>query len=188
MNNDTTLPCLVLGLGNDIAGDDAVGLQVVREYSRRVAKGSAPHAETALSSESYLSVLNHIFDYGKVVVVDAVQVGEDDVGRVFRYGLDDAPAQTSRLAHQCGLATILALARRAMKAQGAEVLVVGIGVPALDHVQLAEGLGKQVTAAIEPAIAAVAGMVGGAGEVSSGDGAGSTREVGEVAIWATVST
>ena len=100
---------LVLGLGNSILTDDAVGLLVAREVRRRI--GSA--IEIAEASVAGFDLLEAFSGYDRVIVIDSIQTPGGSPGAIYRLYPEDLPA-TERLtgAHEIDLATAIALGRR----------------------------------------------------------------------------
>jgi hydrogenase maturation protease len=150
---------LVLGLGNDIAGNDAIGLAVARDMVKRQPAAHPCEYDVELSSESYTAILSYLFEYDRIIIVDAAQVDDDAVGKVFVHGLEDAPANRSRLAHQCGLLSLVGKARRFSGRTGAQVAVVAIGVPTLPYVTLSETMDDVVLGALDEAVRCVMDLV-----------------------------
>lgn len=73
-------PVLVLGLGNDILTDDAVGLHVAEET--RALLADEPDIEVRRTTEMGLALLDEIAGREAVVIVDAVQTGASPVGTI----------------------------------------------------------------------------------------------------------
>lgn len=98
---------LVLGLGNDILTDDAIGLLVVRELAQRFQ--SHPELDFQETSEMGLALLDFMEGRDVVVVVDSVQTGEVNPGTLREID----PASLGRLAqptpHFLGVGETLAL-------------------------------------------------------------------------------
>src|SRR5512136_74051 len=65
---------LLLGLGNDILTDDAVGLQVVRQLRGELA--GHPTIDVRETTEMGLALLDFITGYSVVVIVDSIQTGK----------------------------------------------------------------------------------------------------------------
>lgn len=100
---------LVLGLGNDLLADDAVGLLAARAMGP-LAGG---RAEVRASSLHGLALLDLFVGYDRAILVDAVRTGTHPPGTV----LELAPADLPPLAgvpspHFCGLPEMCALARQ----------------------------------------------------------------------------
>ena len=100
---------LLLGLGNDILTDDAVGLFVVREVGRRLA--GQENLEVRETTEMGLALLDFITGYPAVVIVDSIQTGRVAPG--FLHELDAAALNqlTGRTPHFVGVSETLALGR-----------------------------------------------------------------------------
>lgn len=64
---------LVLGLGNDILTDDAVGLLVARAVAERLR--DRPQIAVRETTEMGLALLDEIADFDALILVDAVQTG-----------------------------------------------------------------------------------------------------------------
>jgi len=99
---------LVLGLGNDLMADDAIGHLAVRELEPRLA-ARATVAATALHG---LALLDEMTGYDAAVVLDAACTGRHEVGEV--HEID--PATLKRVAsptpHFAGLPELLDFAER----------------------------------------------------------------------------
>lgn len=101
---------LVLGIGNSIRTDDAVGLRVARLLRDRLASQEADVIEVASTG---LELLDLMVGYDRVVVVDAIQTAGARVGEVYRLepetlGTPDVAAPV----HGVDLVTAIALGRR----------------------------------------------------------------------------
>jgi hydrogenase maturation protease len=68
-----TASTLLLGLGNELLTDDAVGLRIAAAARAKLA--NYKHVHVAESSEMGLALLDHMVGFKRVVVVDAVQTG-----------------------------------------------------------------------------------------------------------------
>jgi len=71
---------LVLGLGNDILTDDAIGILVAREVRRRVAHLS--DVDVRETMEMGLALLDFIVGYETLILVDAIQTGHAAPGHI----------------------------------------------------------------------------------------------------------
>jgi hydrogenase maturation protease len=98
----------VLGLGNEILGDDAFGILAAREVARAV---SPDQVEVATSSESGLHLLDQILDCTRLIVVDTIHTGRAEPGTVYVLREEDLPAARADCPHGVGLFDALALAR-----------------------------------------------------------------------------
>jgi len=103
-------PVLVLGLGNDILSDDAVGLRVAREIRRRLSGSDG--IEVQETSEMGLALLDYIAGFEDLVLVDAVQTGQAPPG--FLHEFDDSRLKVLPVVspHFLGVGEIVALGRQ----------------------------------------------------------------------------
>jgi hydrogenase maturation protease len=117
---------LLLGLGNDILTDDAVGLHVVHELQRDLA--DHPSIDIRETTEMGLALLDFITGYRTVVIVDSIQTGKEAPG--FLHELD-APALnqlTGRTPHFVGVSETLALGKHLGLAMPEQVRIFAIEV------------------------------------------------------------
>ena len=76
---------LVLGLGNEYAGDDATGVLTVRALRGELAKG----ADNVESAASGLALPEVFGGYDRAVVADSIRTGRSPVGTIVEAGLAD---------------------------------------------------------------------------------------------------
>ena len=72
---------LILGLGNPILSDDAVGINIAHEIDKEL---NDPEVMVAEAYEGGLSLLDSIVNYDRVIIVDAIQTRNGKVGQVYR--------------------------------------------------------------------------------------------------------
>src|ERR1035438_9015204 len=80
----------VLGLGNDILGDDALGILVARQAEARF----GGQVEVISSSQAGFHVMDQLLGVSRLVVVDCIQTGAAKPGTV--YLLDEHAARHVR--------------------------------------------------------------------------------------------
>jgi hydrogenase maturation protease len=134
---------LVLGLGNEYAGDDAVGLLAVRAL-RSELTGSADVLESGASG---LALLEVFAGYDRAVIVDSIRTGRSPAGTILEAGLAELGMVKAPSPHQAGIPELAAVARR-----------LGMGFPDRTHVLAVEVAGPLMFGAplSEPVAAAVA--------------------------------
>jgi hydrogenase maturation protease len=150
-------PVLLLGLGNDILTDDAVGLHVVHELRRQLAGHDS--VDVRETTEMGLALLDFITGYRAVVIVDSIQTGKAAPGFLHEF---DAPALkelTGRTPHFLGVTETLALGNQ-------------LGLPMPDQVRIFAvevadpfTLGTAMTPALQAALPAIVDRVRAALEV-----------------------
>jgi hydrogenase maturation protease len=139
---------LVLGLGNDILTDDAVGLHIAELAAKKLA--DEPDVEVRTTTEMGLALLDELADRRSVVLVDAVQTGRAPAGHVHEFGPEELPAVMTTSPHFLGLGETLELGRLVGAAMPREVHIVAIEVA--DPYTLGTALTPAVQAAVSPAV------------------------------------
>jgi hydrogenase maturation protease len=99
---------LVLGLGNEYAGDDAAGVLAVRAL-RGELDGVADVVESAASGLALLEVLA---DYDRAVVVDSIRTGRNPPGTIVEAGLAEVGPVVAPSLHHAGIPELAAVAER----------------------------------------------------------------------------
>ncbi len=100
---------LILGLGNPILGDDALGLRVAALVRQRLPPGSAIEVD-----EEYwggLRLMERLIGYDRAILVDAICTGTHAPGTILRLGPDDLPTQHTASSHDVNLPTALQMGR-----------------------------------------------------------------------------
>ena len=146
-------PVLVLGLGNDILTDDAVGLHVAQAVRRRLA--GDPEIEVKGTTEMGLALLDEVAGRNFVVLVDSVQTGTAPPGHIHELGPESLARVLTSAPHFLGIGETLALGRM-------------LGLPMPDQVRIFAievadpfTLGTRLTPAVEQAIAEAVDRVAG---------------------------
>ena len=134
---------LVLGLGNEYAGDDAVGVLAVRVLRAELA-GNADVVESAAAG---LALLEVFAGYDRAVVVDSIRTGHRAAGTIVEAGLAELGLAVAPSLHQAGIPELAAVARR-----------LGMGFPDRTRVLAVEVAGPLTFGAplSEPVAAAIA--------------------------------
>lgn len=102
-----TPPVLVLGLGNDILTDDAVGLHIVERL--RTPLAAEPDIELRATTEMGLALLDEIADRQCLVLVDSVQTGKVPVGHLHEMDPAGLSGVLTTAPHFLGIRETLAL-------------------------------------------------------------------------------
>ena len=100
---------LVLGVGNLLMGDEGVGIHAVRELMKRPLP---PHVNVVDGGTAGLDLLHLMEGYSRVVIIDAVEAGEEP-GAILRFTPEDITSQDGELAislHQTELLEVFSLA------------------------------------------------------------------------------
>jgi len=145
---------LVLGLGNDILTDDAVGLRVAQLAQERLA--GEPDIEVRATTEMGLALLDEIADRESVVLVDAVQTGRAPPGHVHEINPEDLSRVLGTSPHFLGIGETLALGKLLGLAMPRQVRIFAVEVA--DPYTLGTGLTPSVALAVASVVERVAGQ------------------------------
>ena len=149
---------LLLGLGNDILSDDAVGLYVAREIRQRLS--DLDGVEVHETMEMGLSLLDYIVDFETVVLVDAVQTGRVPPGHLHEFNSDNLRILPTTSPHCLGVGEVLALGRELGMAMPGRVRILGVEVqdPFTIKTQITSALRRALPGIIERVLQLLRGM------------------------------
>jgi hydrogenase maturation protease len=116
---------LVLGIGNDILGDDGVGIHVARAVARKISAKEARVEETGAAG---LSLLELIKGHERLIIADAILTDNTEVGKIHRLTLKDlAKTNNSITPHDAALVTTLEIGNSLFPGEmPREVVVYGV--------------------------------------------------------------
>ena len=97
---------LVLGLGNDILADDAVGVLAARALAEELNE----RADVKETSEHGIALLDHLLGYERVIFLDAIQTGSHEPGTIIEIDPASLSAVYAPSPHYAGLPELLAIA------------------------------------------------------------------------------
>ena len=141
---------VLIGIGQELRGDDAAGIEIVREWQQAY-PDTARQMRVELSPLPGLGLLDLLEGAQAAILVDAIQSGAEP-GTVHIVGLEDveAFAAGSGSAHGFGVAETLALAKQASPASLPEqIILLGIEI---QHMDLGQPLSSAVRASIPQAV------------------------------------
>jgi hydrogenase maturation protease len=99
---------VIIGLGNDILGDDAAGLIAVRElknhYGEKVDLFESPNGG--------LELLDFLEGYEEAIILDSLYTGQYRAGTIIEYSSSDFESSTAQTPHYIGLPEVLKLAQK----------------------------------------------------------------------------
>ena len=153
---------LVLGLGNPLLGDDAVGWRVVEELERLLASpGPPPEAdgrvvETDMLAVGGIGLMERLAGAPRAILVDAIETGDDPPGTVGCRRLSEIPIRAATHldgTHDMPLPVALAAGRALGAEIPAEILVVSIEARRTDV--FSTDLTPDVAAAVPRAVHAI---------------------------------
>ena len=98
---------IVLGLGNELISDDAVGILIARRLKSEL-NGVADVIESGLSG---LALLDLLLGYDQAIIVDSISTGKDPPGTIIELEPDDLGHVMAPSPHYTGLPEIISIAR-----------------------------------------------------------------------------
>ncbi len=99
---------LVIGLGNDLLADDAVGVLAIRELQQRLAN----RADLVATAMHGVALLDVFLGYRCAIVIDAIQTGKHPPGTVVEIDTSTLRPAASPSPHYVGLPELLLLAEQ----------------------------------------------------------------------------
>ena len=164
---------IVVGLGNPVLGDDAVGWRVAdlveaglvtaREIAGPV-EGDCPDVDVERLGVGGLRLMEFLEGYDAAILVDAAEFADRPIGEVRSCALDDLDCYAAGhldSAHDASLVTALALGRRLGASLPANIQAVTVQIHSVD--EFSEQLTPAVEAAVPVAAAAVFELLASAG-------------------------
>jgi hydrogenase maturation protease len=142
---------MVLGCGNTLVGDDGVGIRVIERLQEMQLP---PNVEVIDAGVGGMAILSWIEDADKVVIVDAVQTGNEPPGTVYKFTDKELPPSDMFMLslHDLNLVDTLNVGRVVQK-MPEEIVIIGVEVK-----RVAE-FTKDLTPEVEAAIPEVIGLV-----------------------------
>jgi hydrogenase maturation protease len=163
---------VVLGLGNPVLRDDAVGLRVVERLKEMLRADPAPGVDVVASTRAGFELIDILQGYGQAIIVDCLDVPEPVPGRVRKLDLENF-AGSARLnaSHEISIVTAFELAKRLGVAMPEKVEI--FAVEASDVRTLCEEMTEQVAAAVKPLAEEIHAMLKAPAAAQCGDAAAS---------------
>ncbi len=75
---------IVLGIGNLILSDDAVGIRVAQTIGKQI-----PNLYVATTSGVGVNLLDHVIGYDRLIIIDSIKLQNATAGDVYKLSLDD---------------------------------------------------------------------------------------------------
>jgi hydrogenase maturation protease len=99
---------LILGFGNPILTDDAVGIRIAQELEQEF-----PDLTVVATSEAGLSLLEQVTGYDRLVIIDSIKTEKGKPGELYQLGLEDLkPRSEFSSSHGLDIATAFKLGER----------------------------------------------------------------------------
>ncbi len=115
---------LILGIGNEILGDDAVGIKVVDKCKSMLNRRAV---DFLTLNTLGLDLLNIIQNYEKIIVVDGVITKKLRVGEVAKINLNSNCSAIKYSIHDIGIKDVLEIAKK-LNLKIPEIIIYGIRI------------------------------------------------------------
>jgi hydrogenase maturation protease len=146
---------LVLALGNPILSDDAVGWEIADRLEKLLPPGTADFMR---ESGATLDLIGKLAGYERLIIIDAVQLGQAPVGTLYRFTLDDFRATIRHSsAHDINFATAFEVGRRYGYPIPHDIRIYAIEVHELTR--FAEGCTPEVVARLDALAQEIRGAI-----------------------------
>lgn len=138
------LKTIVLGLGNSLMSDDAIGLMVVERLAQenrdsRLFSGM----EFKTSEKVGLNLIELLQGYEQAVIIDTIITGKHHPGEIIEFSLDQLPSNPRlRCPHDADFKSAIELARKTGLKMPEKVIILGIEV--LDNLTFSPELSPQL--------------------------------------------
>lgn len=116
---------LVLGLGNTILTDDGVGIYAAREIGKRISDEKVDVVEASLGG---LELLDPLVGYDRAILVDAMPLGDAEIGSLVKCRPEDLGGGSAMARHQVPFQEALTLGRQLGMELPDDIVIYGIQV------------------------------------------------------------
>ena len=149
---------VILGLGNPIVSDDAVGLHVVEAVRRLIGEPLPAHLEIRESQRAGFELVELLSGFDRAILVDCLELLDPVPGRVRRLFLEDVSGSVRLVGvHEVTVGHAFNLGRLAGVPMPEEVEI--YAVEGLDMRTIAEQLTPAVAEVVEPLAREIASSI-----------------------------
>jgi|YelNatPaOPRAMG01_1025707.scaffolds.fasta_scaffold01334_13 hydrogenase maturation protease len=143
---------LVIGLGNPILGDDAIGWQVIEALKETLDREVSKRVEFETFSLGGVALMERLVGYDRALIVDALAGRPETAGTLHRLTLDDLPTLYADSTHDVSLKTALEMGHRLSVHLPQEIVILAVEID--PRWEFSEQMSPAVERAILPAVLA----------------------------------
>ena len=103
---------LVIGLGNPILGDDAVGCRVAQMVEETLAARGKHEVDVEQFYRGGIALMERLVDYDRALIIDSIQGLGGEPGSLYSMELQDLPTLTADSPHDTSLKAAIELGRK----------------------------------------------------------------------------
>lgn len=145
----------MLALGNDLLGDDGVGVKAAREIQQEAPAG----VDVIETAEAGLALMELLSGYRRALLLDSVQTGTRPPGTIVEFGPRDFRSVIAPSPHYAGLPEVIALAERLQVPFPGEIRILAMEIENPREVK--EDLSPPVSAALPAFVEKARGILSG---------------------------
>ena len=140
---------IVLGVGNQILGDDGVGIHIINELKKQI---QSPNITIDEAATGGMNLLELILGYDKAIIVDAVKTKNGENGEVKRIPLNNFSTMHSCNPHDVTLNEAIEMAKKMGEDRiPREIIVIGVMMKEIPC-EFGEKLSDKIAAAVPKAV------------------------------------
>ena len=146
---------LILGMGNPIASDDAIGIVIAEKLKKII---NDPKIEIKTTECGGLNILDLICGYDFLIVIDAIKTGKHKPGEIVHFKAEEYDfTHRSAAVHDVSFFQAIELGRRMGMKIPDRIEIISIEI--VENRIISEKLSPKVEAAIEPVIEKIKGLI-----------------------------
>ena len=140
---------IVLGIGNQILGDDGVGIHVANEVKKQIDNLNITVDEAITGG---MNLLDLLLGYDKAILIDAVKSDDSSHGKVTRIDISDFNTMHSCNPHDVSLIEAIDMAKKLGESRiPKEIIIIGIMMKQIPC-EFGETLSNEIAAAVPEAV------------------------------------
>jgi hydrogenase maturation protease len=140
---------IILGVGNQILGDDGVGVHVANELRKHI---QDPNIIIDEAITGGMNLLDLLLGYNKAIIIDAVKSETGENGEVKRIPLSDFSTMHSCNPHDVSLSEAIEMAKKVGETKiPKEIIVIGIMMKQIPC-EFGDKLSKNIAMAVPKAV------------------------------------
>ena len=117
---------IILGLGNPILGDDAIGCRIAEELEKVL-----PSSDDVIIEPFYrggIALMEHLVGFDRALLIDSIQGLGGEPGTIHQITLDDLPTMTADSPHDTSLKAAIELGRNLGAHLPQEILIFAVEI------------------------------------------------------------
>jgi hydrogenase maturation protease len=150
----SAMKTLILGLGNDLLADDAVGILAARSLA--VTLHDRPDIDIVETAMHGVALLEFFIGYDRAIILDAIKTGEHPVGTIIELAPSDLRPVISPSPHYTGIPELFRIADELSLSFPREIVILAMEVA--DPYTIGGEISPTVSAAIPNLIARAASL------------------------------